>query len=456
MEKRRILVVDDSRILRARLKEDLARAGALVRTAESAHDALTLLPEWQADLVVSGLRWEGGGMALCAWIRGAPRPPAFMMLSPEVDVLATGEAGGVGAPPMPGSIVPATLSAAVCCANPASGTLARTAIDTKRDVGHVEDFHGLLGCGPEMCGLRLRLKKAASTDAPVLLTGASGSGKELAARAIHEEGARRHRPFVAVNCGGIPESLWESEFFGYKAGAFSGAARDQDGLFAAAHGGTLFLDEVGEMPLAGQAKLLRVLEGGWIRPVGALRERRVDVRIVAATNRDLSQAVEQGRFRQDLLFRIDVLGVSLPGLAGRFDDIAVLARHFLQECRREAGGPTLRFRPDALRALQHYAFPGNARELRNIVKSAAVFARDAEIAFEDLPARVRRQYGGKDDGRRRGARDDGSTTGDLVTLEEWKQAYVRDVLRRVGGNKRAAARILGIERRTLYRWLTED
>ncbi|MHB1511968.1 MAG: sigma-54 interaction domain-containing protein [Acidiferrobacter sp.] len=331
-----------------------------------------------------------------------------------------------------------------------------TAIDTKSGAGQVVDFHGLIGCGPEMCGLRLRLKKAASTDAPVLLTGASGSGKELAARAIHKEGARRHRPFVAVNCAGISESLWESEFFGYKAGAFSGAARDQDGLFAAAHGGTLFLDELGEMSLASQAKLLRVLEGGWLRPVGALRERRVDVRIVAATNRDLSQAVEQGRFRHDLLFRIDVLGVSLPDLAGRFNDIAVLAGHFLQGCRREVGGATPRLRPDALRALQDYAFPGNARELRNIVQSAAVFARDAQIALEDLPASVRRQYGGIDDGCRRDAQDDGLATGDLVTLEEWKQAYVRNVLRRVGGNKRAAARILGIERRTLYRWLTED
>lgn len=456
MEKRRILVVDDSRISRARLKEDLARAGAVVRTAESAHAALTLLPEWRADLVVSGLRWEGGGMALCAWIRGASQPPAFMMLSPEMDVLAKGEAGGACAPPVLASIVPATLSANDSCTDGVPGMPAPTAIDTRRDPGHVMDFHGMLGCSPEMCGLRSRLKKAASADAPVLLTGPSGSGKELAARAIHEEGARRHRPFVAVNCGGIPESLWESEFFGYKAGAFSGAARDQDGLFAAAHGGTLFLDEIGEMSFAGQTRLLRVLEGGWIRPVGALRERRVDVRIVAATNRDLSQAVEQGRFRQDLLFRIDVLGVSLPDLAGRFDDIALLARHFLQECRRGTGGPTPRFQPDALRALQHYAFPGNARELRNIVKSAAVFARDAEIALEDLPARVRRQYGGKGAGHRRGARDDGPPTGDLVTLEEWKQAYVRDVLRHVGGNKRAAARILGIERRTLYRWLTED
>ena len=449
MQGPKILIVDDSDVARARLKAGLSDAGAVVQTVASAHDALALLPRWPADLVVSGLQWEVGSMALCAGIRAAKRPPAFMMLSPRPEAPAAGDEGE-GAPRHAEG---ATLSAAVARAHEA---LELSAVRPSRAPFPVPDilrFHGMLGCGADMRVLVERLMRAARVEVPVLLSGPSGTGKELAARAIHGESARRDGPFVAVNCGGIPESLWESEFFGYTAGAFSGANRSREGLFAAAHGGTLFLDEIGEMPLGAQAKLLRVLEGGWMRPVGAVREHQVDVRIVAATHRNLVLAAEQGRFRDDLLYRLDVLAVSLPGLAARYDDITVLARHFLRECRAEMGSAVDGFETEALRLLHAYAFPGNVRELRNIIQSAAAFARGPRIDVVDLPERVRRG-GGVPGSMVRTMPPDVAGTGDLVTLEECKHAYVHEVLRRVRGNKRAAARILGIERRTLYRWLT--
>ncbi len=450
MQGSKILIVDDSDIARTQLKQGLSDAGAVVQTAASAHDALALLPRWPADLVVSGLPWEVGSMALCAGIRAAARPPAFMMLSPRPEAPVAGDGHGWGAPRHAEG---ATLPAAVVQAHEALGL--STACPRRSPPGlDVLRFHGMLGCGADMRVLIERLVRAARVDVPVLLGGPSGTGKELAARAIHGESARREGPFVAVNCGGIPESLWESEFFGYTAGAFSGAHRSREGLFAAAHGGTLFLDEIGEMPLGAQAKLLRALEGGWMRPVGAVREHQVNVRIVAATHRNLALAAEQGRFRDDLLYRLDVLAVSLPGLAGRCDDITVLARHFLHECRAEMGSAVDGFETEALCLLHAYAFPGNVRELRNIIQSAAAFARGPRIDVVDLPERVRRPDGGASGSMVRAMPPDVAGTGDLVTLEECKHAYVHEVLRRVRGNKRAAARILGIERRTLYRWLT--
>ena len=450
MQGSKILIVDDSDVARTRLKEGLSDAGAVVQTVASARDALALLPRWPADLVVSGLQWEVGSMALCAGIRAAERPPAFMMLSPRLEAPAPGDKDLCA----PRHAEGAALSAAVVRAHEALVLSAARPPRVPFLAPDVVRFHGMLGCGADMRVLIERLVRAARVDVPVLLSGPSGTGKELAARAIHGESARRDGPFVAVNCGGVPESLWESEFFGYAAGAFSGANRSREGLFAAAHGGTLFLDEIGEMPLGAQAKLLRVLEGGWMRPVGAVREHQVDVRIVAATHRNLALAAARGRFRDDLLYRLDVLTVSLPGLAGRCDDITVLARHFLRACHTEMGSAVDGFETEALHVLHGYAFPGNVRELRNIVQSAAAFARGPRIGVWDLPERVCRP-----DGRAQGpvacaTPPDQAGTSDLVTLEECKRAYVHEVLRRVRGNKRAAARILGIERRTLYRWLT--
>lgn len=454
MQGQRILIVDESRVLRTRLKEGLSNAGAVVQTAESAHDALALLPRWPADLVLSGLQWERGSMALCAGIRRAPKQPAFMLFSPRTKAYATGDADSAGL--VPSRADGAALSLAIAEVGEvlrASGEHMRGASLYGQDILR---FHEMLGCGSDMRDLIERLGRASRVDMPVLITGPTGTGKELAARAIHRESARRNGPFVAVNCGGIPESLWESEFFGYTAGAFSGANKSRDGLFAAADGGTLLLDEIGEMPLRAQAKLLRVLEGGWIRPVGAVREHRIDVRIVAATHRNLAQAAEQGRFRHDLLYRLDVLAVTLPSLAGHPDNIAILARHFLQECRTETRCVADNFEPDALRDLQNYAFPGNIRELRNIVQSVAAFARATRIGVSDLPERVRRLHHAGDDPLTHGTRPSESDGHDLITLEEHKRAYVLEVLERVRGNKRAAARILGIERRTLYRWLAQS
>ncbi|MHB8253590.1 MAG: sigma 54-interacting transcriptional regulator [Acidiferrobacter sp.] len=455
MQEQRILVVDDSRMLRGRLEEGLASAGLTVRTAKNAVDALALLPRWPADMVVSGLEWNAGGMALCAGINETRVRPALIVLVPESDSCARGNALGAGADVVRRPTDTGAVSALV-------SQVTQTLSEADDGMLVVEDhsqkataLHGLRGQGSAMRKLAEMIRQVARAKAPVLVTGASGTGKELAARAIHAESDRRDHPFVAVNCAGIPESLWESEFFGYEAGAFSGASKARGGLFAAADGGTLFLDEIGEMPLGGQAKLLRVLEGGWVRPVGSTRERSVDVRIIAATHRDLVEVAEGGRFRHDLFYRLEVLTLAMPALAERSEDIEILAWHFLEQYKDDLACSAVGFSGDALHALRRYAYPGNVRELRNIVQWALTFCQGNRITEEDLPPRVRRCRG-------RVALEESNVgsqeeRGDkiFVSLRERQRAYVHEVLMQVGGNKRRAAKILGIGRRTLYRWLAE-
>ncbi len=317
----------------------------------------------------------------------------------------------------------------------------------------VREFHGLLGTGPSMQSLFSQVRQVARSGASVLLLGESGSGKELVARAIHAESRRSDGPFVAVNCAGIPLELLESEFFGHRSGAFTGARRSRAGLFAEAHGGTLLLDEVGEMPAPLQAKLLRVLQEGSIKPLGADREYPVDVRVLAATNRDLGAMVAEGSFRRDLFYRLETLQIRVPSLRERPEDIELLARHFLDRALERAGKPPVELDPSVGEALRRYRFPGNVRELANAMERAATFCTGSQLLPDHLPPRI--------DGS--GAAPpsiDWAEQGDAAlpvdawpSLEEVQRRYVQRVLEGAGGNKRRAARVLGINRRTLYRWL---
>lgn len=279
-------------------------------------------------------------------------------------------------------------------------------------------------------------KKAASSDLPVLIEGESGTGKELVAQALHYWGKRADRPFVAVNVAALPETLLESELFGHEKGAFSGAVTTKMGLVEAANGGTLFLDEIGEMPASLQVKLLRFLETGEFRHLGETRLRQVEVRLVAATNRNLEEAIDRGEFRLDLFYRLATLRIVLPPLRQRKEDIPLLAEHFLQRVSRE-GGITLG--PAALEALLAYDYPGNIRELKAILERAVLLARGKIIQPEDLfPDHI-------------GAKGPEPQ----LTLAELEKKYIQEVLRRTGGNKSRAARILGISVRNLYRKLAE-
>jgi transcriptional regulator with PAS, ATPase and Fis domain len=282
------------------------------------------------------------------------------------------------------------------------------------------------------------IEKVAPTDATVLVRGESGTGKELVARAVHGNSPRRERPLVTVNCATLSEHLLESELFGHEKGAFTGADRAKPGLFEVAEGGTLFIDEVAEMSPALQAKLLRVLEGGHYRRVGDTRERRADVRIVAATNKPLEEAQKAGRFREDLYYRLNVVAVTLPPLRERRDDIPLLVEHFLTT--RPVGRTSMmRVDPAALEVLVRYGWPGNVRELANVIERAQILAEGDTITVDDLPDNLV------------GATRAAAAPADPDSLEGVERRHVEEVLRRAGGNKVRAAKALGVSRRTLYR-----
>ena len=257
---------------------------------------------------------------------------------------------------------------------------------TSRPRGSTDDatvWHGMVGAAASMLALREKIQKFARAPAPVLIRGESGTGKDLVARILHELGRRSRKPFVAENCAAIPETLLESVLFGHARGAFTGAVRDHDGHFVAAHGGTLFLDEIGDTPLAMQVKLLRALQEGEVRPVGSEKVKKVDVRVIAATNRDLDQLVREGRFRQDLFYRLNVLEIWLPPLRDRGDDVILLARRLLAAVA-ERGGRPLRFSPAAEECIKRFPWPGNVRQLQNEVQRLAALADGPEIQPADL------------------------------------------------------------------------
>ena len=306
------------------------------------------------------------------------------------------------------------------------------------EVGLPEDaerFHGLLSRDGTMKRAFQTIRNVAETDATVLVRGESGTGKELAARALHAESHRRSRPFVAVNCAALTPSLIESELFGHEKGAFTGAVSDRDGLFVQANGGTLFLDEVAELPLDMQAKLLRVLEEQVVTPVGASREARVDVRVVAATHRALRDEVSAGRFREDLLYRLRVVPVFLPPLRERHGDVELLLRHFIDEFNARGPRHVERVAPDAMRALLDHAWPGNVRELRNVMEYAFAVSRGPELQREELPPELR----------------EGESATGPARADGDEARRIRDALARTEGRVSEAAALLGMSRATFWR-----
>jgi DNA-binding NtrC family response regulator len=302
----------------------------------------------------------------------------------------------------------------------------------------------LIGKSPAIVGVRARLRTIAASDAAVLITGETGTGKELAARMVHDTSPRSSGPFVAVNCAAFPEPLLEAELFGHERGSFTGATRRREGRFEAADGGTLFLDEVGDLPIAAQAKLLRVLQHGTFEPLGTNRARRVDVRLVSASNRNL----EDGRcLRKDLLYRINVFHLHLPALRERRQDIPLLVSHF---CRRRGGAP-VKISPLGWAALQHHPFPGNVRELEHAIEHALVLSQGGEIALEHFPERVQRALGPNL------ASSTAATDFRLLAdaMDEFERVYIARALDLAQGSKSRAAALLGVSRKCLWAKLKE-
>jgi DNA-binding NtrC family response regulator len=289
-----------------------------------------------------------------------------------------------------------------------------------------------------------QILKLGPLRAPVLITGETGVGKELIARAVHR--ASRRTTFVPLNCGAIPANLLESELFGHVRGAFTGADRDHVGLFEAADGGTIFLDEIGDMPLALQAKLLRVLQSGELRRVGAVEARTVEVRVLAATNRDLRAAIAEGTFREDLFYRINVLQLAVPPLRERTADIPLLAESFLTTIARREEQPEKQLTPAAAATLVVYPWPGNVRELQNVIERVAIFTDGSQIDVGDLPDHIRGSAPLSAIHQR---------IGQELTLGELEREHILGVLQRMDGNRSRAAEVLGVPRRTLYRRLEE-
>jgi two-component system response regulator PilR (NtrC family) len=323
-------------------------------------------------------------------------------------------------------------------------TLIRSALSLPDPAGVVPRVRRLLGESAPLKQVRELIGKLARTQAPIYISGESGSGKEIAARLMHENGPRRDRPFVPVNCGAIPETLVESEFFGYRKGAFTGADQDRDGFFQAASGGTLFLDEAGDLPLGMQVKLLRAIQEKRVRKVGATQEESVDVRIVSATHRHLASLVESGRFRQDLFYRLNVIELRMPPLREYREDIPLIAASILERLAVEQARPVKPIASQALEALMQYDFPGNVRELENILERAFALSAEGEIGIEDL--QLAPPAGATDAGER-------STTPVERPLPDYLDRVEREAiyaaLEKTGFNRTAAARDLGITFRSL-------
>ncbi len=448
-----LLLVEDDSGLRELLQEELEAEGYQVTACGSAEDALGPLQQAEIDLLISDLRLPGAdGLSLLPPAQALSPAPAVLIITAFGSVQQAVNALQNGADDFltkPLEIDHFLLTVKRLLEN----RRLRREVQRYRSIMAVEQFHGIIGQSSGMRRLFQHIRQMAGADGPVLIQGESGTGKELVARAVHEESVRSGKPYMVVNCGGIPAELMESEFFGHAAGAYTGARKARAGLFQQAEGGTLMLDEIGEMPLALQAKLLRALQDGNVRPVGSDHEIQLDVRVIAATNRNLTECVEQGTFREDLFYRLETFNLQVPPLRERSDDIHYLADFFLARFNARQQRQIKGFSDAARQALLHYPFPGNVRELQNAVERAATFSQGALIELHDLPERMQSSNLSNPVTHSQAPGSPPQTADQLPSLEQVQRRYIHQVLDATGGNKRKAADILGITRRTLYRWI---
>jgi two-component system response regulator HydG len=445
----RVLIADDNVSHAEALADGLEMDGYRCRIVHSGSEAVALLSEATFEAVITDLVMpDVSGIDVLKEARRL-QPDASVLLvtgheslKTAVDALRHGAADYL-TKPVDLVELRARLARAV-----ESGRLRRDHIELRRQIDKRFGFEGILGSSPQMRRLFEVLGQVSGTSATVLITGESGTGKELVARAIHQNSPRADEHFVAVNCAALSEGLIESELFGHVKGSFTGAVASKEGRIVYADGGTLFLDEVGDMPLATQAKLLRVLETREVQPVGGNQLQKVDIRLIAATNRDLKTMVRDRTFREDLLYRLQVVTVELPPLRDRKGDIPLLVDHFVSEFAAQHGRAVRGIAPEARTALLRYDWPGNVRELRNTIESMVLLARGGILVLEDVPDSVRAEDAG------------GTTRGgafDLAgrSLAEVERELIRENLKVLGGNREKTAKVLGIGERTLYRKIRE-
>lgn len=441
----RILVVDDDRGMCDLLETDMKLRGFQPECFNVPAKAIEALQREPYDVVLTDVRMPGTtGLQLCEQVSQLrPDTPVIVMtafgtMETAIAALRAGAYDFI-TKPVEMDLLAAAIGRAI-----QQHRLQEQVRRLSEAVDRAAHFGEIIGESPPMQSIYQQLAQLAPTETTVLLAGESGTGKELVARCIHRRSRRPSGPFVAVNCSALPEALLESELFGHTKGAFTDARAERRGLFVQADGGTLLLDEVGEMPASMQVKLLRALEERAIRPIGSEREVPVDVRIIAATNRDLEAAIEAKMFRTDLFYRINVIQIEMPPLRSRGSDVLLLAQHFVETFAKKMNKAVAGVQAPVAQRLMAYNWPGNVRELRNVIERAIALTQFERLGLEDLPEKIRdfdkaRVLFGGDDPK------------ELVSLEEVQLRYIAHVLEATGGNQTQAARILGVDRKTLYR-----
>ena len=448
MQAAKILVVDDDAVARELLAEALKKEGYDVEAFGSGEAAIARGREGRVDLVLTDIRMGAvDGLTVLREFKRMSQDTAIVVLTAfgslegAIEAIKQGAYDYLAKPFKKEEIKLVVQRSLDHCRLLRENTKFREELKSK------DEWSPLVGSSPAMLEVYKLVARVSESKSTVLLQGESGTGKELIARAIHGNSPRRDKPFVPVNCGALPDTLLESEMFGYEKGAFTGAVGTKTGLFESASGGTLFLDEVGELGQALQVKLLRVMQDHEVRRVGGTHSIKVDVRIIAATNRDLEQFVKEGKFRDDLFYRLNVVRITLPSLTERQEDIPMLAHYFLQKCATGTTTPVRGFHPDTMELLNRYRWPGNVRELENAIERAVSLSHGPLLTPDDLPAAIRQAPIHAE------AKPESPDTTEPVclTLEEVEKRHLVRVLKETKGNKVKASKILGIDRRTLYR-----
>lgn len=445
MTKPTILVVEDEELMRTILRQLLTDAGYLVLTADSAETAVEVFAQNEVAVTLTDIKMAGAdGLQLLDQIKSLEPEAvvivmtAYSSVDTAVAALRKGAYDYITKPFVNEDLLQTVKNAAT------QRQLFHENRLLRREISKQYNFAEIIGKSDAIQRVFALVNKVADTNASVLIQGESGTGKELIARSLHFNSSRSDRPFLAVNCGALPESLLESELFGHTKGSFTGAVTDSKGLFRSASGGTLFLDEIGEMPAVLQVKLLRALQEHEVTPVGSSVSKPFDARIIAATNKDLETEVAEGRFREDLYYRLNVLQITVPPLRDRREDIPLLVKHFTEKARRTSDESQLNVSKDAMLALVNFDWPGNVRELENAIERAGILT-SGEIQIGDLPAKIA-DAGGSSFKMR-------DTEGFRPTLDEMERRYVLEVLNGVNEDKSRAAEVLGIDLSTLYRKL---